>query len=295
MEREQFRGTFTALVTPFRAGPGRQSQLDLATWDALLEWQISVGVAGVVIYGTTGEAPTLSQQEKLELTKRAVEVVAGRVPVIAGTGSNATGPSIELTQTVKRLGVDAVLTVAPYYNKPNQEGLLQHFRAIADEGGLPLVLYNIPGRSVISISLDTIARLSEHPKIVAIKQAVDSAAELTELAGRIEGRMALLAGDDPIIYATMAAGGTGVISASASVIPERICAITDRALQGDWAGAKAAQQEALPFIRALFSETNPAPAKAALQLMGRLPDDSLRLPLVSVADTTRRRLQELFA
>ena len=288
-----FEGTYTALITPFLDTPAGHPDIDYETWEALIEWQLGAGVSGLVVYGTTGESPTLSVPEKLELLKRAIAVVKGRVPVIAGTGSNNTKASIELTKEAAAVGADAVLAVAPYYNKPTQEGLYLHFKALAEQGGLPVVVYNVPGRTCVKIEVDTLARLAVLPNIAAIKQAVDSAGELVDLGGRTSGELSLMAGDDPIIYSTMCAGGTGVISATASAFPEKIVAITEAALRGDWQASRTAQQEALPYISAIFTETNPIPAKAALALMSRLPHETLRLPLVPAADATRSRLKEL--
>lgn len=294
IDQSACRGVLTALVTPFLESPAGSPAIDYDAWESLIEWQLASKVDGLVIFGTTGESATLEVDEKLELARRTLAIVKGRVPVIAGSGSNNTRKSIELTRELKDIGVDAALAVAPYYNKPTQEGLYQHFRTLAQEGGLPIVLYNVPSRTSVSISVETFARLAKLPEVIAVKQASDSAGELTELAAALNGNAALLAGDDPIVYVVMALGGTGVISASASVIPERMKAITDNVFNGNWEQALVKQQEALPYIHALFRETNPAPAKAALKILGRLPHETLRLPLVPVTETTRAELSELF-
>ncbi len=288
-----FTGTFPALVTPFKNAPQTCPEVDYNAWEALIEWQIKCGVEGIVIYGSTGEAATLSKEEKLEITKRTVQLVKRRIQIIAGTGSNNTRDSIELTKKVKELGVDAALAVSPYYNKPTQEGLYQHFTAIAEEGGLPVIVYNIPARSVVEISTATFARLAKHPGIVAVKQSVDSIAKLIELAEVANDQFTILAGDDPIIYGMMVVGGKGTISASASVFPEKIKAIVDAGLKGDWTACLKLQCQALPYINALFSETNPIPAKAALKLMGKIPNDTMRLPLVSASEKTKELLRSL--
>ena len=288
-----FEGVLPALVTPFRQESGGETSVDYASWESLVEWQLECGVTGLVIYGTTGESATLSTEEKLELTKRTLNQVQGRVPVIAGTGSNNTATSIEFTKQVKELGVDGALAVAPYYNKPSQEGLFQHFSAIANQGGLPLIVYNVPGRTVVSVSVDTFARLAENPNIVACKQAVDSVSELMALSAVCAEKMNILAGDDPLLFAVLASGGKGVISASASVIPEEMLAIYNAYLRGDIAGSLKAQQDALPIISAMFCETNPTPAKAALQMMGKIAEDTVRLPLVPATEAARTRLREV--
>lgn len=295
----EIEGTYSAIVTPFVAGDANPLQppaVDYESLDRLVDWQLEEGVDGIVVCGTTGESATLSEEEKLAVIERVIRRVKSRgaVPVIAGTGTNNTKQSIELTREAKRLGADGALIVSPYYNKPTQEGLYRHFTAVADHGGLPLVVYNIPGRTSVEISTETFSRLAAHPQIVAVKQAVDSVAKLLELAIVAKGRLALLAGDDPLVAAVFSMGGRGVISASASVIPRQMKAITAAGLQNDLRAAHEAQAAALPFINALFLETNPAPAKAALAIMGRIASDAVRLPLVQVNEATRRKLVELF-
>lgn len=286
-----FQGTITALVTPFK---GASAELDLPGLERLIEWQVASGVDGLVLFGTTGEAATLSDAEKTAVLKRGLEVVAGRIPVLAGTGTNNTKHSISLTQEAKRLGADGVLVVSPYYNKPTQEGLFQHFRAVAQEGALPVVVYNIPGRTSVEIHTDTFRRLAEVPGIVAVKQAVDSVVKLLEVAEALDGRVSLLAGDDPLTHSVFAVGGKGVISATATALPELMLAITRPGLVGDMASCLKAQIAALEKINAMFLETNPAPAKAVLKLLGLIDEDTLRLPLVPVSDATRKKLQALF-
>jgi 4-hydroxy-tetrahydrodipicolinate synthase len=291
-----FSGTLPAIITPFLPADSGTPQVDYESLEQLIEWQLECGVSGIVVCGSTGEAATLSAEEKLAVIKRTAEIVRGRVPVIAGTGTNCTADSVELTRRCKELpGVDGVLLVAPYYNKPTQEGLYRHFKTVAEQGKLPVVVYNIPGRSVVEISPATLRRLAQVPGIVAIKHAVDSASRLLEVAEAIDGRLNLLAGDDPLTYAVFTVGGKGVISASASVIPREMLAITEAGLRGDMPTALAAQLKALPLIHALFLETNPIPAKAALKMLGRISSDAVRLPLVPAADSTRAELKRLLS
>ena len=285
-----FSGVITALITPFKTLPTEWPSIDFETFDNLIEWQISCGVSGLVIFGTTGESATLDDSEKLELIQRAKDVIRGRVQLIAGTGSNNTKKSIELTKKVRELGIDGALAVAPYYNKPTQEGLFQHFSTIAREGELPLIVYNVPGRTGVEISVDTLSKLAKVENIVAVKQAVDSATTLMELSAAVSDKISILAGDDPLTYFVMSCGGHGVISASASVIPKEMVAITKEYERGNLQASCAAQQRVLPVIRTLFMETNPAPAKAALKHLGLIPSDTLRLPLVPVRDETRTKV-----
>ena len=286
-----FQGTITALATPFK---GANAELDIAGLDRLLEWQVASGIDGLVLFGTTGEAATLTDAEKFTILKRGLEVVAGRVPVLAGTGTNNTKHSIALTQEARRIGADGVLVVSPYYNKPTQEGLFQHFRAVSEEGGLPVVVYNIPGRTSVEIQTETFRRLAAVPGISAVKQAVDSVQKLLEIAEALEGRVTLLAGDDPLTHAVFSVGGKGVISATATALPELMLAITRPGLNGDLSACLKAQIAALERINAMFMETNPGPAKAVLKLLGLIDEDTVRLPLVQVSEATRKKLQLLF-
>lgn len=296
-----FSGTITALVTPFlapKSGPAlgkREAPIDFDALDSLIEWQLDCGVNGFVACGTTGETATLDFEEWCSVVSRVVASTKGRVPVIAGTGTNCTGKSIELAEQAKTLGADGLLVVAPYYNKPTQEGLYEHFKLIALSTELPIVLYNIPGRTSIEISVPTFARLAEFKNIVAVKEATGNAERWMDLRTALGDRYQLLAGDDSLTHLIMALGGTGVISAAANAIPRQMVAITQAAEKGELKASLAAQCEALPLIRALFSETNPGPAKAALAILGKLPTDTLRLPLVCVQPHTRELLQSLLS
>ena len=288
-----FKGVITAIITPFKLEQGN-SVIDYKAWTEFVEWQISEGIDGLTLFGTTGEAATLTTEEKIQLTKVTVEIVNGRIPLIVGSGNNNTKASVELTQKLKTLGVDAALAISPYYNKPTQAGLFAHFSAIANEGGLPLILYNIPGRTNVKISTDTFKKLTKVSGIVGVKQAVDSISELVELAGVLSGsKIDILAGDDPLVYTVMTVGGKGVISASANVAPRRFKELVTLANEGKWNEALKVQQELIPLINALFLETNPGPVKSALEMMGKIPSASMRLPLVDIMAETKAELKKV--
>jgi 4-hydroxy-tetrahydrodipicolinate synthase len=284
-----FYGTIPALITPFT----KQLDIDYEVLEGLINWHLDSGVRGFVVLGTTGESPTISKDEKITLIKRVVHIVSGKVPIIVGTGSNCTRTSIEFTRTVKDLGVDGALVVSPYYNKPTQEGLFQHFKSVALEGGLPIVIYNIPGRTSVDISIDTFKRLAELDNIVAVKEASGSADKLIDLSATVGDKINILSGEDSLTYFVMTVGGRGVISASANVIPKEMVMITENALNGKFEESRLAQENALPVIRALFAETNPSPAKAALKMLGKIPEDFLRLPLVPVTEQTKMLLKSV--
>ena len=285
-----FQGSIPAVVTPFK--DDSDASLDLASFDNVIEWQLANGVDAICVCGSTGESATLTADERQILVRRAVDIVKKRIPVIAGTGTNCTKESIELTLSAKAAGADAVLAVAPYYNKPTQEGVYQHYAAIFKNGGLPVIAYNIPGRSVIEMTPQTIGRLARDGVIAAIKHAVDSCAKMIDLVNETDGKIALLAGDDPLVYHLMSVGGRGVISTTAAVFPQVMLDITGPALAGDMAASLLAQRRAVPIINSLFTETNPIPAKAALKMMGIIGSDSVRLPLTRATEATRHILSE---
>ena len=283
-----FEGAYSAIITPFKEGDSAaRPAIDYEALESFVEWQLAEGLSGLVVCGTTGESATLTLEERFALISRVVELVKGRVPVIAGTGNNSTADSIEMTKRASVLGVDAALVVAPYYNKPTQEGLYEHFRAIAKEGGLPLVVYNVPSRCGVEISVETLSRLADLDGVVAIKQAVDSASKLIELAGLAADKVDILAGNCEITYFVMTVGGKGVISATANVIPALMSEIVSAGLKGDFSAAFGAQKRALPVIKAMFSESNPIPIKAALLSEGRIPSEARRLPLPPAQQATR--------
>lgn len=272
----KFRGAFTAIVTPMRG-----DEIDEAALVDLVEEQIAGGVSGVVPCGTTGEATTLSVAEHLHVVRVVVRAVRGRVPVIAGAGSNCTREAIELTEACRELGADATLQVAPYYIKPTQEGLVAHFTAIADAVPLPMVVYNVPGRTACDIKAETVARLARHPNIVAIKEATGDmirASRVRELCGP---DFSLLSGDDFTLLPFLAVGGDGVISVTGNVIPRVFAELCRAAREGRWADARALHELHLPLTRALFTVANPIPVKAAMAMLGRCGPD-MRLPLLSL-------------
>lgn len=277
----RFRGSFTALVTPFRDGA-----LDEAAFRGLVDWQIAEGTHGLVPVGTTGESPTLSHEEHHRVVAWTVEQAAGRVPVIAGAGSNNTAEAIGLAQHAQKVGADALLVVTPYYNKPGQEGLFQHFKAIADAVDLPIFIYNIPGRSVIDMSVETMARLFEHKNIAGVKDATANLARVSLQRQAMGDGFIQLSGEDATALGFNAHGGQGCISVTSNVAP-RLCADFQNAcLAGDYAGALAIQDKLMPLHTALFVETNPSPTKYALSLLGRISDEA-RLPMVPVSQATR--------
>jgi 4-hydroxy-tetrahydrodipicolinate synthase len=281
-----FEGTFTALVTPFV-----QDQLDEAAFARLIEVQLSAGVTGVVPVGTTGESPTLNNEEHHRVIALAVKTVAGRCKVIAGTGSNSTAEAVNLTVEAERLGADAALIVAPYYNKPTQAGLLAHYGAIASAVKIPIMLYSIPGRCGIEIGVDTVATLAErHPNIVAIKEAGGSVERVSQLRAALPAAFEILSGDDSLTVPFMSVGACGVVSVASNVAPARVAALVDAALAGDYTAARNHHFQLYPLFKELFVESNPAPAKYALSLLGQMHPE-VRLPLAPLADSSRARVE----
>jgi 4-hydroxy-tetrahydrodipicolinate synthase len=274
-------GSLVALVTPFRQGA-----IDWDPFAALIELQIEQGSAALVPCGSTGEAATLSHEEHAQVVRFVVDHARGRVPVIAGTGSNSTAEAIRLTTEAKRAGAAGALLISPYYNRPTQEGIVAHFRAIADAVELPLILYNIPGRTASRLEADTIARLAEHPNIVGLKEAdtLDHALDVLQAVG---DRLLIYAGDDSITLALVAHGGAGVISTIANAVPREMADLVAATQAGDLARARALHRRLMPLMRACFTETNPIPLKHAMALLGRCGDE-LRLPLVPMTDPARR-------
>ncbi len=280
-----FKGIATAMITPFRA----DGAVDFAAFGRMIDFQIENGVKGLVVCATTGEAPTLTDEEHLSLIRYAVEKSAGRVPVIAGTGSNYTDHAVEMTKCACAEGADAVLVVTPYYNKATQGGLVRSFCAIADASAKPVIVYNVPSRTGCNILPATYAKLAEHGNIRGIKEANGSISSVVETMSLVGDRMALYSGNDDQIVPILAMGGMGCISVLSNVVPRQTVEICDRFFAGDVAGAAALQMKYLPLIQALFCEVNPIPAKAAMAAMGYC-EDVLRLPLTPMEEANRERL-----
>jgi len=282
-----FKGSMVALITPMR-GDG---SVDEKAFQDLVEWQISEGTEGLIPVGTTGESPTLSHDEHKRVVELCVEAARGRVPVIAGTGSNSTAEAIELTQHAKKAGADACLVVTPYYNKPTQEGLYLHFKAIADAVDLPVIIYNIPPRSVIDMSVETMARLAKHRNIVGVKDATANLTRPLHTKRACGEDFIQLSGEDHTALAFNAAGGHGCISVTANVAP-RLCAEMQRAWrEGRVREAMAIQDRLLPLHDAMFCETSPGPVKYAASLLGKTTEHC-RLPLAPVSDANKARVRE---
>jgi len=268
-------GTFTALVTPFSNGTVNGPKLR-----ELIEFQIENGISGIVPVGTTGESPTLSHEEHRKVIDIVLDQVNGRVPVIAGTGSNNTTEAISLTKHAQKAGADAALLITPYYNKPSQPGLIRHYKAIADSCDLPLIVYNCPGRTAVNTTADTIVELSTVPNIVGVKEASGSIDHICEIVTRTDKSFTVLSGDDSMTVPMLSIGGKGVISVTSNVAPSQMVTMTNAALRGDFAKATSLHQELFPLMRTLMKvEVNPSPIKTAMNIMG-MDVGPVRLPLV---------------
>ncbi|MCA1320870.1 4-hydroxy-tetrahydrodipicolinate synthase [Bacillus tianshenii] len=278
----------TAMVTPF----DNNGNIDFEKTTLLVNYLIKNGTDSLVVAGTTGESPTLSTEEKLALFQHVVEVVAGRIPVIAGTGSNNTRASIDLTKKAEEIGVDAIMLVAPYYNKPSQEGLYQHFKAITLETSLPVMLYNIPGRSVVNMSVDTIVRLAEIENIVAVKEASGNLDAMTEIIANTPEDFLLYSGDDGLTLPVLSVGGNGVVSVASHVMGDKMQQMIQAFETGEHAVAAKIHQTLLPVMKGLFSAPSPTPVKTALQLKG-MDVGGVRLPLVPLSQEERETLTVL--
>jgi 4-hydroxy-tetrahydrodipicolinate synthase len=278
----------TAMVTPF----DDKGNIDFPKTTKLVNYLIENGTDSLVIAGTTGESPTLSAEEKLALFRHVVEVVDGRIPVIAGTGSNNTYASIELTKKAEETGVDAVMLVAPYYNKPNQEGLYHHFKMIAESTSLPVMLYNVPGRAVTNIAPETVIKLSKLPNVVAVKEASGDLDAMTEIIANTNEDFALYSGDDALTLPVLAIGGNGIISVASHIIGNEMQEMIQHFENGELAKAAKAHQKLLPVMKVLFAAPSPTPVKTALQLKG-LDVGSVRLPLVPLSDQERAALTDV--
>jgi 4-hydroxy-tetrahydrodipicolinate synthase len=281
-----FRGTFTALVTPFRNGG-----IDAAAFEKLIESQIAAGISGVVAVGTTGESPTLSHEERQELIGLAVATAKKRCQVLAGTGSNATQHAVADTKMAEKLGADGALLVAPYYNKPSQEGLFRHFKTIADATALPIMLYNIPGRCGVDIVSDTVTRLAKECRnIVTIKEASGSVERVSELRVRLPESFTILSGDDSLTLPFMSVGAVGVVSVASNLFPAEVCALVRAYECGDAKLALNLHRKMFPLFKDLFIEPNPVPVKTALGWRGAMSGE-VRLPLCEMSEANQARLR----
>jgi 4-hydroxy-tetrahydrodipicolinate synthase len=279
---QMFTGSFTALITPFRNGT-----LDESAFSRLVEWQISEGTHGLVPVGTTGESPTLSHTEHKRIVELTVEIANKRVPVIAGAGSNATSEAVDFTRHAAKVGASAVLVVTPYYNKPTQEGLYRHFKAISDAADVPIVIYNIPGRSVVDMSVETMTRCFALKNVVGVKDATANLARASQQRAAMGPQFNMLSGEDATVLGFMAHGGHGCISVSSNVAP-RLCADFQNAcLKGDYKTALALQDRLMPLHDALFCEANPGPVKYAAARLG-LCEAETRLPLAPISETSKK-------
>ncbi|MBO2535383.1 MULTISPECIES: 4-hydroxy-tetrahydrodipicolinate synthase [Rummeliibacillus] len=283
-----FGQVLTAMVTPF----DQNGEIDFPATENLIHHLISNGTDGIVVAGTTGESPTLSAEEKVELFKFVVKVVNGKVPIIAGTGSNNTKASIELTKQAEDAGVDAIMLVVPYYNKPSQEGLYQHFKTIAAATTLPIVLYNIPGRSVINMAVDTVVRLSQIPNIVAIKEASGNLDAMAQIIEQTPEDFSLYSGDDGLTLPILSIGGAGVISVASHIIGNEMQAMVNNFKNGKLKEAAQEHRRLLPIFRGLFAAPNPSPVKAALNLKG-VSVGGVRLPILPLNTDELSALQEV--
>jgi 4-hydroxy-tetrahydrodipicolinate synthase len=285
----QLRGCGTALVTPF----SQDGAVDERALRNLIAWQVEAGIDFLVPCGTTGETPTLSHDEWLHVIDVTVEVVAGRIPIVAGATSNSTQDAVAKAKEVaSRAGVDAILTASPYYNKPTQEGQYRHFRAIAEAVDKPVILYNVPGRTSANLEPATVARLSEVPNIVGVKEASGNMTQIAEVLNAVPEAFTVLSGDDAVTLPVIALGGMGVISVASNEIPHEMAEMTRAALNNDWPRARAIHRKYLPLMQANFIESSPLPVKAVLAMMGKI-EEIYRLPLLPMRRDTRSKLQKI--
>ena len=282
------KGCGTALVTPFR----RDESIDEDALQRFVEFQISEGIDFLVPCGTTGESVTLSEDEQKRVVEIVIETVKGRAPVIAGAGGYDTKKIIKMAREFERLGADALLSVTPYYNKPTQEGLYQHFRAIAESTEMPIIIYNVPPRTAVNILPDTLARLADISNIIGVKEASGDISQIAEIATRLGADFKIFSGDDSVTLPVIALGGVGIISVASNEIPRQMTALARAALENRWDEARRLNRELMPLMKANFIETSPSPVKAALAMMGKI-EEVYRLPLVAVKPETRERLRSI--
>ena len=289
-ESNRFRGTFTAIVTPFTTA----GAVDFNAFGRLIEIQIAAGVQGLVVLGTTGESPTITDAEREELSRFAVKCAANRVRIIIGTGSNSTERCVWESRHASTCGADAILVVNPYYNRPTQAGLLAHFRAVADAVEIPLLLYNIAGRTAVNLATDTVLRLAEHPRIIGVKESSGDIQQIMDVIQRTPPDFLVLSGDDAMTFPLLALGGDGVISVISNLLPVEMAAMVNAALANNWDSAREKHFALLRFMRACNLETNPIPVKTALAIRGLL-EERFRLPMCPIQPENRRKLEELLA
>ena len=280
-----FKGSLVALITPFRDG-----RVDEKAFQSLVEWHVGEGTHGLIPCGTTGESPTLSHDEHKRVVELCVEAAAKRVPVIAGTGSNSTAEAIEFTRHAKQAGADGALVVCPYYNKPTQEGLFQHFKAITEAVDIPVLVYNIPGRTAVDVSVETMGRIAKLANVVGVKESTGDLTRITKHRLTIGEQFVQLSGEDYLALAQMAAGADGCISVTANVAPRQLSEMHVLCQQGDFGKARAIHERLAPLHEALFVETSPGPVKFAASLLGKCRAD-IRLPLVEPGEPTRARVR----
>lgn len=283
-----YKGVYTALVTPFN----KDGSIDAGALKDLVEFQITEGISGLVPVGTTGESPTVTHEENVKVVQIVVEQAKKRVPVIAGTGSNCTDEAINMTKRAKDIGADATLQVAPYYNKPSSEGYYRHFTAVADACGLPVIVYNIPGRTGKNIDNETMLRLAAHPKIVAVKEASGDLAQVMDLVRRKPKDFAVLSGDDNLGLPIMALGGTGIVSVASNAIPRQMESLVKLCLENRFEEARDLHYKLLPFFKTLFIETNPIPVKYSMTLLGKCLE-IYRLPMCPMDDAKKESMKKV--
>ena len=289
-ELANLRGCGTALVTPFN----EDGSIDEGALRGLVEFQISEGIDFLVPCGTTGESATMSFDEQVRVVEVVHQTTAGRVPVVAGAGGNNTATVIKLACQYEKLGVDGLLSVTPYYNKPMQEGLFQHFKAVAAATRLPIILYNVPPRTAVNMLPDTVARLSEIPNIIGVKEASGDISQIGEIIARVPPAFKVISGDDSITLPLIALGGVGLISVASNEAPRRMTELTRACLENDWEEARRLNRILMPLMKGNFIETSPAPVKAALAMMGKIKE-SYRLPIVPVRPDTRDKLRSILS
>ena len=287
----KFRGAYVAIVTPFT----KDGKVDEKGLKDLIEFQIKNGTHGIVPCGTTGESATLTHEEHHRVVALTIKTVKGRVPVLAGTGSNSTSESIELTRAAKAAGADGALMITPYYNKPTQEGLYQHFKAVAEAVDIPIILYNVPSRTSVNMLPETVARCAKIKNIVGVKEATADLNQISQVIRLSPKNFAVMSGDDFTSMATVAIGGTGVISVTSNVAPKDMAAMMDAALTGDFTKARKLHYKLFPLMGAMFIETNPTPAKTSLAIMGKIKNSAPRLPLYKMSEANTEKLRKVLA